>query len=565
MNLPVRLLPLLHLLLVAPAFSTTYYVSNHGSDTNPGTNPATPWATLAKLNQRTLLPGDAVRLDCASTFRETLSVDQSGKPGALITYASYGNCPSRSLPLLSGADTVTGWSAEKLGTVPSYVSSFAVAPAVVFEDSQRLKPVSSQAALLRGTFFYDTEVKKLHVRTRDDSSPTAHLLEVPVRSYVIEGNRPSYVTLTGIQADKALLDDVNISGSLTNLTLQGVNTSYAVRNGMWFSANTGESQNHVLVRNSVTSNNGADGMLKGNGGTNFVFLYDTANHNAFDPQFQFTAGIRLVSDGTTDANRATFSGVLSSVANFNGINPDTGVAVDSSQQDGMGVWCDTCGNGSFLTGNMTRGNVQAGADIEFAAAPGTQPMTYNPGVGNFYGVLLTRRSHNVTVANNTEYANFINCDIQGEYGGGETAVGMVGNIVENNICSEKVMNAYGTSLIVRWGAENNTLGEGSANVFRNNALGAQGAGNGDFAMWGNNQIVSSYAAMDALYSAHARGADAAWYIEPIVFDNAPALNFNLVLPTATSTVSSNATATATTNTAAATVAKLPNLGAFAPR
>ena len=223
---------------------------------------------------------------------------------------------------------------------------------------------------------------------------------------------------------------------------------------MWFSAKRRRvPEPRPLSANSVTSNNGANGMLKGNGGTNFVFMYDTANHNAFDPQYEFTGGIRLVSDGVTDANRATFSGVLSSTANFNGINPDTGAAVDSSRQDGMGVWCDTCGNGSFLTGNMTRGNVQAGADIEFAGTVGTQSMTYNTGVGNFYGLLLTRRSHNVTVANNTEYSNFINCDIQGEYGGGETAVGMVGNVVKNNICSEKVMNAYGTSLVVRWGAE----------------------------------------------------------------------------------------------------------------
>ena len=66
---------------------------------------------------------------------------------------------------------------------------------------------------------------------------------------------------------------------------------------------------------------------------------------------------------------------------------------------------------------MTRGDIQAGVDIDFAGTVGTQSMTYNTGVGNLYGVLLTRRSHNVTFANNAEVANFINCDIQGEYGG----------------------------------------------------------------------------------------------------------------------------------------------------
>ena len=240
MKLPASLTSLFYLLLVAPAFSATYYVSNHGSDTNPGTDPTTPWATLAKLNEKTLLPGDAVMLDCASSFRETLSVDQSGRPGALISYSNYGNCPNHSLPLLSGADTVSNWASEKVANVPSYASTFTVAPAVVFEDSQRLKPVASEAALVRGTFFYDADLKKLHLRTRDDSSPAAHLIEVPVRPYVIQGYRTSYVSLTGIEADKALLDDVNFTGSLTNLTLWTVNAAYAVRNGMWFSANTGE-------------------------------------------------------------------------------------------------------------------------------------------------------------------------------------------------------------------------------------------------------------------------------------------------------------------------------------
>ncbi len=554
----VSLIASLNLFMVAPAFATTYYVSSHGSDANTGTDPSTPWATLHKVNGRTLLPGDGVRLDCSSTFREMLSLDQSGTAHNVITYSSYGTCADRRLPLLSGADAVGDWSSEKVSTFLCYSSTLPVAPAILFEDSQRLTPVRSQAAMVRGTFFYDTEAKKLHIRTREDDFPVSHLIEVPIRPYVIQGYRTSYVSVTGIEADKALLDDVSITGSLTNLTFWAVNTQYAVRNGMWFSANTGESQNNVLIRNSVASNNGANGMLKGNGGTNFVFMYDTANHNAFDPQYQFTAGIRLVSDGTTSANRPTFSGVLVSTANFNGRNPDTGAAADSSLQDGMGVWCDTCGDGSFLSGNMTRGNVQAGADIEFAGTVGTQSMTYNTGVGNFYGVLLTRRSHNVTVANNTEVSNFINCDIQGEYGGGEKAIGMIGNVIRNNVCSEKVMNAYGTSLVVRWGAENNDVGEGSDNVYSNNALGSHGAGNGELAMWGNNQMVSTYSALDALYGSHAHGASASWYSAPINFVNAPALNFTLIV---TTTLNSIATTAATTDR----IAGLPNLGAFAPQ
>ena len=117
------------------------------------------------------------------------------------------------------------------------------------------------------------------------------------------------------------------------------------------------------------------------------------------------------------------------------------------------------------------------------------------------------------------------------------------------------MNAYGTSLVVRWGAENNDLGEGSGNVYRNNSLGAQGAGNGQFAMWGNNEMVSTYSTMDALYTTHAHGASADWYSAPIIFLNAPALNFTLVLPAATPNPNGI--------TMSEMVARLPNLGSFA--
>ena len=147
MKIPAVLSPIITLVLVSNAFPATYYISNHGSDANVGTDPSTAWATLGKLNERTLFPGDAVRLDCSSTFRETLFLDQSGKANALITYARYGTC-TNSLPLVSGADVVSTWSPEKVSNFVSYSSTLAVAPAVVFEDSRRLSSVTSEAGLV---------------------------------------------------------------------------------------------------------------------------------------------------------------------------------------------------------------------------------------------------------------------------------------------------------------------------------------------------------------------------------------------------------------------------------
>ena len=80
-------------------------------------------------------------------------------------------------------------------------------------------------------------------------------------------------------------------------------------------------------------------------------------------------------------------------------------------------------------------------------------------------------------------------------------------------------------------------------------------------MWGNNQMVASYADLDALYSSHANGGSASWYAAPIAFVNAPALNFNLVLSAATAPTN----ASTLTNTTTGATAKLPNLGSFAPQ
>lgn len=85
----------------------TFYVSqSSGSDSNPGTF-ALPWQTVAKVNAQTLSPGQSVGFKSGDTWRESLTVGQSGASGNPITYTSYG---SGALPVITGADVVTGWT-----------------------------------------------------------------------------------------------------------------------------------------------------------------------------------------------------------------------------------------------------------------------------------------------------------------------------------------------------------------------------------------------------------------------------------------------------------------------
>ena len=61
---------------IAPTASgTTYYVSSlHGAEGNSGTSESAPFASLLKINEITLQPGDRVLLERGSVF-----VDEIGR------------------------------------------------------------------------------------------------------------------------------------------------------------------------------------------------------------------------------------------------------------------------------------------------------------------------------------------------------------------------------------------------------------------------------------------------------------------------------------------------------
>jgi hypothetical protein len=478
-----------------------FYVAQSGSDSNSGTSPSAPWKTLAKLSTANMAPGSSAFLQCGSVFRETFTLTQSGTASAPLNYGSYGSCTGSNLPLISGANLLSTWAAQTEGAYTAYAAPETVWPAVVFEDNHRLSKAAALAAMTVGSYFYDPVAHLVYVRTREDAAPGSHVMEASVRPDAVILAAVSYMNLTGIEADKATQNDILAWGTLTNVNLTGTVTDYSFGNGIWFTANTGQSQNNVLIKNCTANYNGEDGITKGNFGNNFVIEGCTANYNAFDPHYIFTGGIRFISDGTTDANRVTNSGAVGNTAAFNGVDPDSGLPQTSDAgQEGIGVWCDTCGNGSFLTGNIAHDNAKNGVMLEFTGAAGSLSMTGNIAYHNAsVGILHSRRSHNDLVANNTSYGNFVNCQFSGQYGGGETAVGMVNNTYQNNLCASEVLNSNGAVFIAEWGAENNKLGEGSGNIYRNNSFGVPAATNGIFSIYGVGKTITTYAALDAAY------------------------------------------------------------------
>ncbi len=91
---------ILLLLISAPGWATTYYVSNNGSDSSSGTSTGSPWKTVSKVNGASFSPGDSILFERGDTWNEQLKPSSSGSTtGGYITYGAYG---SGNKPILNG-------------------------------------------------------------------------------------------------------------------------------------------------------------------------------------------------------------------------------------------------------------------------------------------------------------------------------------------------------------------------------------------------------------------------------------------------------------------------------
>jgi parallel beta-helix repeat protein len=94
-------------LFTDPLSATTYYVSNSGNDSNPGTSDSLSWKTLSKVNRFFLKRGDQVLFKRGDSWQGTLIPSTSGASGIPIVYGAYG---TGAKPIITGFTTVTAWT-----------------------------------------------------------------------------------------------------------------------------------------------------------------------------------------------------------------------------------------------------------------------------------------------------------------------------------------------------------------------------------------------------------------------------------------------------------------------
>jgi len=102
--------------------ATNYYVSNNGNDQDNGKTPERAFASIDRVNQLRLRPGDKVLFERGGIFTGGIILMNSGKPDKPIVISSYGDT-SLSKPLISGSIAISEWKEEKEGLYSAHVSS----------------------------------------------------------------------------------------------------------------------------------------------------------------------------------------------------------------------------------------------------------------------------------------------------------------------------------------------------------------------------------------------------------------------------------------------------------
>lgn len=89
------------------SYATNYYIASSGNDASDGKSTTTAFQSIDRINQEVFQPGDSILFNRGDVFRGMLQINQSGSSSNVIYIGAYG---TGSLPVLSGAEVVTGWT-----------------------------------------------------------------------------------------------------------------------------------------------------------------------------------------------------------------------------------------------------------------------------------------------------------------------------------------------------------------------------------------------------------------------------------------------------------------------
>jgi len=433
--------------MVSPAWSTDYYVSTTGNDTNSGLTLNLPLQTIQKAVDRAVA-GDTVYVR-GGVYRQSVSMTKyAGAAGKMITVQGYGN----EVPVIKGSDVVTGWT-QYTSTIWKK-TSWTVNSQQVFVDFNDAKPSaplqqigmpsslygafeyptpvgSGLSSMTPGSFYYDAGSSTMYVWLADGSNPNNHVMEASVRGKLFYMGQP-YIYLKNFAFRHSNLSATAKQGIAVELSSNSVIDQFDIQYTDFAGLSMGYLQSNAQAINGNVSNNGDSG-INGPGSYNFR-----------------VAGVKMNNNNYRKFNPLWHAGGLKATTKAYGVVEFNEVAGNY----GSGVWFDYANSGSpiIVRNNYIHDNGPKEAAIFLEVSK--NGLIYNNILANNArrGVYISGSDNN-RVYNNTIYGTSVYSSI--ELGGmPRTGATLTNNSIINNIVSNSttmydmyIMPANGTTIV----------------------------------------------------------------------------------------------------------------------
>lgn len=229
------------------ARAATYYVSSSaGNDSNNGTSPATPWATLrTHVNGGSFNPGDVIYLKRGDTWNEQLIPPSNGLSGSPIQFDAYG---TGAAPVITGAAPIafaTGsWTYDSgntwRATIATTITS-ATADMVRFGNVYGAKRTgASCASVITSKYDWCVSWPILYVYSPAAVNPTTTyaaegsivpIIGTPTGLQMVYVNGKSWLTFQHIKVQMFDFVGVGVAGAADNLVFANMESDGMVPYG----------------------------------------------------------------------------------------------------------------------------------------------------------------------------------------------------------------------------------------------------------------------------------------------------------------------------------------------
>ena len=429
-----------------PASNTYYVDASGGNDTGDGLSPQSAWNTVSKVNSQALRPGDSVLFHRGQVWREELIPPASGNASLPITFGAY-SIGSR--PVISGADTVSGWSQTSPNRWSTQLTQV-TPPQFVFEGQVSLprRVQSIQELTNYGDWYFDPSSLRLHMY----KTQPPNQIEVTVRDRCVGVYSRSYIVLSDLSLSRTNRHAI-LFATCSNVLIRNCDWSWHYEQGTEFYNPQGGNTHHITFDGIAASYCGGSGINISQGGG---YTADVAIRNC-------EAFHACMLTGSNGYHRDT-AGIKAHAANDpragtlvieNNYSHDNGTSVASSSIAGAGIWVDEWADGGAVVRyNRSANNAYHGILIEHC---NRQQIYYNVSWRNalqhpnqrLAGISVFRDASDNTIYNNVCCSNLFGIIVEGV-----TSNATLNNQVINNI---SVLSINQNLFIAAGGAERATI------------------------------------------------------------------------------------------------------------